>query len=286
MMPEVHLWGPRGYYKGAFYTDVNARFVSEIGYHGCPSRRSLEQMFDPDYVYPWVKVHEWNDEWLTKSVRWNPDSNEYGGRNDLMINQLRNLFGTVPTNLDDFVAASQITQAEAMKFFIEFWRHDKWQRSGIIWWNLRDGWPIISDAVVGYYNRKKLAYEYIKRVQTNVVVLCAEPVDGKHSVYAVNDTLHPVMGHLRIHDADTDHPLLETDFKVEANDKVIAGQVPAADKPEMWLIEWQLSDGSKFRNHYLAGKPPIRLEDYRRWLPKLGLPSEEQWVKFGVDGVQ
>jgi beta-mannosidase len=243
-------------------------------------------MFDPEYVYPWVKDREWNDEWLTKSVRWNPDSNEYAGRNDLMISQLKNLFGTVPTNLDDFIAASQITQAEAMKFFIEFWRHDKWRRSGIIWWNLRDGWPIVSDAVVDYYNRKKLAYAYIKRVQVNVVAMCAEAVEGKHPVYVVNDTLRPATGHLRIHDADTDRQLLATDFMVEANGKVIVGEVPAADKPEMWLIEWQLSDGSKFRNHYLAGESPIRLEDYRRWLQKLGLPPEEQWVRFGIDGTQ
>jgi beta-mannosidase len=286
MMPEVHLWGPRGYYKGPYYTEVNAHFASEIGYHGCPSRRSLEQMLDPEYVYPWVKDWQWNDEWLTKSVRWHPKSKETEGRNDLMVKQLRYLFGTVPRDLNDFIAASQITQAEGLKFFIEFWRHDKWQRSGIIWWNLRDGWPIISDAVVDYYNRKKLAYAYIKRVQVNVVALCAEPVDGKHSVYVVNDTLQPATGHLRIHDADTDRQLLETDFKVDSKYKVIVGQISAADKPEMWLIEWQLSDGSKFRNHYLAGKPPVRLEDYRRWLPKLGLPPEEQWVKFGVDGVQ
>lgn len=43
---EVHLWGPRGYYKAPYYTSGNAHFVSEIGYHGCPNRESLEKMFD------------------------------------------------------------------------------------------------------------------------------------------------------------------------------------------------------------------------------------------------
>ena len=50
LLPEVHLWGPRGYYKAPFYTKTNAHFVSEIGYHGCPDRKSLERMFDPDFV--------------------------------------------------------------------------------------------------------------------------------------------------------------------------------------------------------------------------------------------
>ena len=31
-MPQVHLWGIRGYYKTPFYTDQKAHFVSEIGY--------------------------------------------------------------------------------------------------------------------------------------------------------------------------------------------------------------------------------------------------------------
>ena len=284
MMPEVHLWGPRGYYKGAFYTDENAHFVSEIGYHGCPSRRTLEQMFDPDFVYPWVKDKEWqwNDEWMTKSVRWHPMSQEHLTRNDLMINQLRYLFGTVPTNLDDFIAASQLTQAEALKFFIEFWRQGKWQRSGIIWWNLRDGWPILSDAVVDYYNRKKLAYEYIKRVQVNVAAMCGEAEHGQHPVYVVNDTLQPAKGHVTIRDADTDRRILDSDFQVDVNSKVLVSQIPQAQKPEMWLMNWQLADGSKFRSHYLAAIPPIRLEDYRRWMAKLGLPPESDWVKYGV----
>jgi beta-mannosidase len=52
-MPEVHLWGPRGYFKAPFYTASPARFASEIGYHGCPSRTSLERMMDPEAVYPW-----------------------------------------------------------------------------------------------------------------------------------------------------------------------------------------------------------------------------------------
>ena len=74
ILPEVHLWGPRGYYKAPFYTDVNAHFVSEIGYHGCPNRPSLERMFDPEYVYPWTADGKWNDQWQTKAVRSHPNS--------------------------------------------------------------------------------------------------------------------------------------------------------------------------------------------------------------------
>jgi len=69
-----------------------------------------------------------------------------------MANQLRYLFGEIPDNLEDFVLASQITQAEAMKYFIEHFRSTMWRRTGIIWWNLIDGWPQFSDSVVDYYS--------------------------------------------------------------------------------------------------------------------------------------
>ncbi|HPN73271.1 MAG TPA: hypothetical protein PKZ41_04675, partial [Candidatus Omnitrophota bacterium] len=42
-MPEQHLWGPRDYFKGDFYTHHTAHFVSEIGYHGCPNVSSLRR---------------------------------------------------------------------------------------------------------------------------------------------------------------------------------------------------------------------------------------------------
>jgi len=40
----------------------------------------------------------------------------------------------------------------------------------------------------------------------------------------------------------------------------------------MWLIEW--TDGAKtLRNHYLAGEPPFRLPDYRRWMEHLDVAT-------------
>lgn len=273
-MPEVHLWGPRGYYKTPYYTGSAAHFVSEIGYHGAPSRASLEQMFDASSVYPWTKDHEWNDEWLTKSVRFHPLATNTAGRNDLMLKQVRALFGAVPDKLDDFVLASQITQAEAMKFFVEFWRHDKGQRWGILWWNLRDGWPLISDAVVDYYDRPKLAYQYLLRVQRDVQAICDEAVAGRHPITVVNDTREPARGHLALRKAGSGAVLYESDFDIAANGKVDLGSIPHPDQAEMWLIEWSWNGRPAVTSHYLAAAAPISLEQYRQWLPLLKLQAE------------
>jgi beta-mannosidase len=270
LLPEVHLWGPRGYYKAPFYTNVSAHFVSEIGYHGCPDRQSLERMFDPGYVYPWTGDGKWNDEWQTKAVRAHPGSTLMDKRNDLMVKQVNALFGECPKDLDTFIFASQSVQAEAMKFFIEFWRMDKFRKTGIIWWNLRDGWPIISDAIVDYYNSKKLAYYYIKRVQTNTCIMIGDGIDGRHPVVAVNDTRDPVNGLVIVKDADSGKTLFTAECNIQANGKSVIGYIQGSDKKAMWLVDYSLGAVSG-SNHYLNGQAPFKLDDYKRWFKKLNI---------------
>jgi beta-mannosidase len=265
-MPEVHLWGPRGYFKAPFYADSQARFASEIGYHGCPSRISLERMMDPDSVYPWVKDHEWNEQWLTKSCRSDLEDKSTLGRNDLMINQVKAFFGTCPDDLDEFILASQITQAEAMKFFVELFRQQKEVKQGILWWNIRDGWPILSDAVVDYYFEKKLAFHYLQRVQRDVQVICCEEAQGKHAVVVVNDTLKPARGRLEILRIGDSAKLLETPFSVEANGKATLGSLPHPAKNEMWQLKWTTEGIGAHTSHYLAFTPTVSFEQYKEWM--------------------
>ncbi|MCE5205955.1 MAG: glycoside hydrolase family 2 [Porphyromonadaceae bacterium] len=271
LLPERHLWGPRGYYKASFYTDVNAHFVSEIGYHGCPNRESLEKMFDKDFVYPWKKgTFEWNEQWQIKAVRGHEYANNLDGRNNLMLNQIKELFGEVPTDLDRFIFASQSVQAEAKKFFIEFWRSAKFKRTGILWWNLRDGWPIISDAITDYYGGKKLAYYYIKRVQQDACVMITDAHEGNHSIVAVNDSRTEKQGTVSVKDLSTMKVLFSDQFVIPVNGKTIIGHIPENDKQSMWLIEYKIGD-EKFINHYLAGKAPFKLEDYEKWCKHLAI---------------
>lgn len=264
LKPEDHLWGPRDDYKGKFYTSSPAHFVSETGYHGCPDRRSLEQMMEPAFVWPWQN----NEQWLTHAVRPQPKLTSYNYRIPLMAKQTAVLFASVPENLDDFILASQISQAEADKFFIELSRSAKWRRTGILWWNVRDCWPIISDAIVDYYNRPKLAYRFIQRVQTDVCAMCGEPGAGRHPLVVVNDTRTEVKGHVAVRDADGQQFFFESDFHVGRNGREEIGSIPQSKKPAMWLIEWTTGD-RKGRNHYLAGPRPFKLDDYKRWLKTL-----------------
>jgi beta-mannosidase len=261
--PEQHLWGPRGYFKSPFYTQHSAHFIGEIGYHGCPNVSSIRLFISPERLWPWDN----NDEWQVHAVyHWRHQAIDRD-RIALMANQIRELFGSVPDNLEDFALASQISQAEAKKFFIESTRLRKWRTSGILWWNVIDGWPQFSDAIVDYYFGRKLAYHFIGRVQQPVCVVIGEPGPGKYlPVIVCNDTRHPAQVHYRIWEEASSETLLEGDFCVPANQNWQVDRIRTfASDQRLYLMEWSVN-GERFGNHYLSGSPPFSLERYRQWL--------------------
>ena len=260
---EGHIWGDRLYYKVPYYTNNVVRFAAELGYHGCPSRSSLEKMMPADMVYPWKQgSFDWNPAWRCKGTcpYDDPEDSLYG-RNDIMLRQTRLMFGQTPTDLDAFIEASQIVQAEAMKTFVELFRTRKFDgMNGFIFWNMRDGWPIISDSVVDYYFEKKPAYYAIKAVHGDVLVT----VRDDHSVWAVNDLRRSVSGKVRISDFESGRVLMERDFAVAANGRARLGEVPFVGQG-MLLLAYE-ADGKKANNHFLYGAPPFNLDNVMRWL--------------------
>lgn len=96
-----------------------------------------------------------------------------------------------------------------MKYFIEMWRGNKFNKTGIIWWNLRDGWPLISDAIVDYYNSKKMAYYYIRNVQKDICIFMNDAKDGNHPLVAVNDTRHASEGEVKVTDVASGKQILK-----------------------------------------------------------------------------
>jgi beta-mannosidase len=183
-----------------------------------------------------------------------------------MDKQIRQLWGTVPINPEDYILASQISQAEAKKYFIERMRVGRPKKTGIIWWNLLDGWPQMSDAVVDYYFTKKLAYKYIKRSQAPFCIAADELSDWKIKLFACNDTLQPKAGHFTVTDAETNELLIDKDFTAEANASTCIGEIPVFySAHKVLLIHWMI-DGEAGFNHYLCGYPPFDLAWYKKIL--------------------
>ena len=261
--PEAHLWGPRDYFKSDYYKQSKAHFVSETGYFGCPSLTSIKKFITPERVWPYKN----NPEWILHSS----DQRENDCRVIQMEKQVKQLFGEVPENPEDYITASQISQAEAKKYFIERVRTDRPRKTGIIWWNLIDGWPQMSDAVVDYYYDKKIAYRYIKRSQAPFVIAAGEISSWSLPIYACNDTQEKKCGTYRVKDAETEAILLESKFEIDENTASLISELPVYySEHKILIIEWETNSGKGF-NHYLCGYPPIDFRKYKHLMQKCGL---------------
>lgn len=255
---EDHLWGPRDYFKSDYYKNNGAAFVSETGYHGCPALSSIRKFITPERVWPYQD----NPEWVLHSS----DQRGNDFRVMLMEKQVRQLFGEVPSDPETYILASQISQAEAKKYFIERIRVKRPRTTGIIWWNLIDGWPQMSDAVVDYYYQKKLAYFYIKRSQALFTVAAGEMQNWGLPIYACNDTLSAKNGRLTVTDAESGEVLYEGDFTAAANTSTGLTRLPIYySEQRILLFTWEI-DGERGWNHFMCGYPPFSLARYRRFL--------------------
>ena len=244
LMPENHLWGPRDYFKGDYYRNSFCHFASETGYHSFPSPQSLERFLrEPEKIFNEAGIA--TEEYLVHAASMETEPNApYAYRIKLAYNQVVTLFGNAEENLNDFIRQSQISQAEAKKYFIEKFRIGKWKRTGIIWWNLLDGWPQISDAIVDYYYVKKLAYHYIKRSQEPVCLMFDEPENGQIALTGVNDlprnaavtyTVTKLSG-----TPDTSKTVLSGSALVAADSAQKIACIPIADgEKAFYLIEWE-----------------------------------------------
>lgn len=269
MPSERHIWGPRDYFKGNFYKNSECHFASETGYHGCNSPQSLEKFLKQTWPF-FDENGAVRKEMLAHATAMEEEEGApYTYRIRLMCQQVKTLFSEEPENLNEFAKMSQISQAEADKFLIEHFRIQKWRKTGLIWWNLIDGWPQISDAVADYYFEKKLAFHYIKRAQNPVLLMFDEPNGNNLPLYASNDCLEDKDVSFRITDITEEQSVLEGNATVCANAAQQISSILCKDK-HFYLIEFTV-DGATYKNHYYTGLLNISFENYLRDLKKSGL---------------
>lgn len=243
-LPEEHYWWHRDDYRT--YADIKHCFVGEIGYSGCPSLESLRECMDADSLRA-------EDEYLSDVWKYH----DYSTDGDIR-HATNYYFGKLPEKTEDFVLSSQISQAEAYKFIIEKTRLKKPYMTGILLWNMRDGWPAYNSALIDYYGRKKLSYTYVRQSQQPLVFI----MDDKFVGYVCNDTLKEYQGEYRVYDVQG-KLIVKGDFSVGANCNQTIGSVSCREK---YLILELHVDGRIYYNHFVGGKGYRDLEEYKNFL--------------------
>ena len=179
-----------------------------------------------------------------------------------MATQAELLVGQDAENdLNDFALASQLSQAEAMKFFVERFRSQRGRRTGLIWWNIIDGWPQFSDAVVDYYGAKKLAFYSIAAASRPLQLM----VDEEGRLLALNDTADSAELSFTVRDLFAQDVVMTGKGTAAADAVTILAQLPLREQA-LYHITFTYGD-KEGSNHYLMGKPAFSLQALKAALP-------------------
>ncbi len=132
------------------YREFPSRFMSEYGFESFPAIRTIDSFCPPEDRDIYSKVME------------NHQKNMAGNR--LITNYMKRRFN-IPRDFEKQIILSQLTQAEALEYGIEFWRQNRndFHCMGSIIWQLNDCWPVASWASIDYFGRWKAAHYFIKR---------------------------------------------------------------------------------------------------------------------------
>ena len=163
---DSHFW--KVWHGGApfkSYRKFPSRFMSEFGFESFPSIKTIKKFCPEDELY------------LDSPIMTNHQKNE--GGNQKILRYMRKRF-TIPPEFEKQVILSQITQAEAIQYGVEFWRQNRneFHCMGSIYWQLNDCWPVASWSSFDYYGRWKALHYLAKRFYSPLLPSVKEHEDA------------------------------------------------------------------------------------------------------------
>ena len=157
---DVHYWDV--WHGNVPFTDYRRyyfRYLSEFGFQSFPSVETVKTFALPEDCNPFSYVME-------KHQRNN-------AANGKIMNYLYQTY-LYPTSFDAFVYASQLLQADALRYGVEHFRRNRGRCMGAVYWQLNDCWPVISWASIDYCGRWKALHYAAKRFFRPLTLSCAE----------------------------------------------------------------------------------------------------------------
>ena len=190
---DVHYWDVwHGGVPFSEYRKFYFRYVSEFGFQSFPCLKTVETFTEPEdrNIFSYVmEKHQRNN-----------------AANGKIMNYLSATY-LYPTDFDTLLYASQLLQADAIRYGVEHFRRNRGRCMGTIYWQLNDCWPVASWASIDYFGRWKALHYYAKRFFAPVMLSCmeegiltqdtntnAEPYEVKKSITlnVTNETMEDV----------------------------------------------------------------------------------------------
>lgn len=157
---DTHYWDvwhgnkPFTEYRKFFF-----RYLSEFGFQSFPCLKTVETFTLPEDRNIFSRVMEMHQ--------------RNAAANGKILNYLSATY-LYPGKFDTLLYASQLLQADAIRYGIEHFRRNRGRCMGTVVWQLNDIWPVASWASIDYYGRWKALHYAEKRAFAPIMISCEE----------------------------------------------------------------------------------------------------------------
>lgn len=157
---DVHYWDVwHGNKPFTEYRKFYFRYLSEFGFQSFPCYKTCEAFTEERdrNIFSYVmEKHQRNS-----------------SANGKIMNYLEQTY-LYPTDFATVLYASQLLQAESIRYGVEHFRRNRGRCMGTIIWQLNDCWPVASWSSIDYFGRWKALHYYIKRFYAPILLSCEE----------------------------------------------------------------------------------------------------------------
>ncbi len=230
---DAHYWGVwHGDRPFTEYRKYRFRYVSEFGFQSFPSLKTVETFTVPSDRNIFSRVMEMHQ--------------RNCAANGKILNYLSATY-LYPKDFDHLLYASQLLQADAIRYGVEHFRRYRGRCMGTVVWQLNDIWPVASWAGIDYYGRWKALHYAERKMFAPVMISCEEkgemserpyciaepaPIEKSARLHIANETKEPVEGIVSWHLHRPDSSVI-----LSGTQKVT---VPALDG--LWLEKMDFSE--------------------------------------------
>lgn len=195
---DTHYWAVwHGNKRFTDYRNYYFRYMSEFGFQSFPCLKTVESFTAPEDRNIFSRVMEMHQ--LNVAA------------NGKIMTYLSATY-LYPTDFGMLLYASQLLQADAIRYGIEHFRRNRGRCMGAVVWQLNDIWPVASWASIDYYGRWKALHYVEKRAFAPVMISCEEvgelserpfcvaqpePIEKSARLHVANETMAQVDGTVR-----------------------------------------------------------------------------------------
>lgn len=195
---DAHYWAVwHGNKPFTDYRNYYFRYMSEFGFQSFPCLKTVEAFTAPEDRNIFSRVMEMHQ------------------RNTAANGKIMSYLSATylyPTDFEILLYASQLLQAEAIRYGIEHFRRNRGRCMGAVVWQLNDIWPVASWASIDYFGRWKALHYAEKRAFAPVMISCEEtgelserpfcvaqpvPIEKSARLHVANETMEGVNGLVR-----------------------------------------------------------------------------------------